>query len=68
VEDGVSVIDSADFGDLANFVSQESPKPGAGHPARMLELCRLARNRVVHERVASTSDFLHIAYASRWLK
>lgn len=68
MEDGVPIIDRADFGDLAGFVSQRSSRSGSMNRSRMLELCRQARNRVVHQRLFSTSDFLHIAYASCWLR
>ncbi len=68
VGDGETLIDRADFGDLAGFVSQRSPRSGATNRSKMLELCRQARNRVVHQRLFSTGDFLHIAYASCWLR
>jgi hypothetical protein len=65
--DDVEVVNSADFGDLADFVSQAYPWPGASNKSNLLNLCRLARNRVVHQRIATTSDFLYIAYTSSWL-
>ncbi len=68
VRDGEAIIDRADFGDLAGFVSLRSPRSGAMNRSRMLDLCRQARNRVVHQRLFSTDDFLHIAYALCWLR
>jgi hypothetical protein len=66
-EEGVFIVDRADFGDLADYLATKLPKSSFHNPARLLELCRLARNRVVHQRLVSTSDFLHIANTACWL-
>jgi hypothetical protein len=66
--DDVAAIDGADFGDLAAFVAQTWPavKPSISLAA-LFEPCRLARNRVVHERRLSASDLLHITRVVDWL-
>jgi hypothetical protein len=66
--DEVAAIDGADFGDLAGFVAQSWPAANQSLSlARLLEHCRLARNRVVHERRLSTCDLLHITRVVDWL-
>jgi hypothetical protein len=66
--DAVTAIDSADFGDLAAFVAQAIPRArGTSSLATLLDQCRLARNRVVHERRLSASDLLRITAAVDWL-
>jgi hypothetical protein len=60
-------VDRADFGDLAAFVAQHHPRPSLKSSAQLLEQCRLARNRVVHQRLVFTSDLLHITNTAYWL-
>lgn len=61
------VIDSAQFGDLTAFLAKNSPKPIPASVTRLLESCRVARNRVVHQRLVSTRDFLDISNTACWL-
>ena len=67
-DDSIGAIDSADFGDLAAFVAHSRPREGRHlNLANFLDLCRIARNRVVHERKLSAGDLLQIARAVSWL-
>jgi len=66
--DDVAAIDAADFWDLASFVAQSYPaRKGLLSLATLLEQCRFARNRVVHQRRLSTSDLLSITRVVQWL-
>lgn len=66
--DEVSAVDTADFGDLAGFVAQlPFEKRGRQSLATLLDQCRLARNRVVHQRRLSASDLLRISGVVDWL-
>jgi hypothetical protein len=66
--DDVAAIDGADFGDLVAFVARSWPAVKRSHSlATLLEQCRLARNRVVHERRLSARDLLHITRVVDWL-
>lgn len=66
--DEVTAIDAADFGDLAAFVAHSWPTPKQSlSVTTLLEQCRLARNRLVHERRLSTRDLLHITRVVDWL-
>jgi hypothetical protein len=66
--DNVAAIDGADFGDLAAFVARSwPPVKRAVSLATLLEQCRLARNRVVHQRRLSARDLLYITRVVDWL-
>jgi hypothetical protein len=66
--DDIAAIDLADFGDLAAFVAQAWPNVQQSLPlATLLEQCRLARNRVVHERKLFSRDLIHITRIVDWL-
>jgi hypothetical protein len=68
VPDDVAAIDAADFADLATFVAQSwQPSIRSVSVPTMLEQCRLARNRVVHERRLSARDLLQITRVVDWL-
>jgi hypothetical protein len=45
----------AKFGDLTAFLSKNPPRPTLSNLPRMLDLCHQARNRVVHQRLVSTT-------------
>jgi hypothetical protein len=64
----IAGIDEANFGDLAGFVGSAAPRNGRhANLPRLLELCRMARNRVVHERRLAADDILKIAAVVDWL-
>jgi hypothetical protein len=66
--DDIAAIDGADFGDLAGFIGQSRTLVKRSLSlVTLLEQCRLARNRVVHERRLSARDLLHITRAVDWL-
>lgn len=66
--DDIGAVDSADFGDLAGFVAQAwSTTKRPFSLAHLLEQCRVARNRVVHERRLSGHDLLLITRLVDWL-
>jgi hypothetical protein len=67
-EENIDAIDAADFGDLSDFLAQSWRGNGvSGNLTTLLHTCRIARNRVVHERRLYSSDLLEIARAVEWL-
>ncbi|MBA4190591.1 MAG: hypothetical protein C0467_21605 [Planctomycetaceae bacterium] len=64
---GVEAIDSADFGDLVEFVGSKSGNSAHTNVSKLLNSCRIARNRVVHQRCTLADDILKIASVVDWL-
>jgi hypothetical protein len=64
----IEAIDAADFGDLVWFVGREYP-PAGRHAdlAILLDQCRVARNRVVHQRRLCADDIMKISSVVDWL-
>lgn len=57
------VLRAADFGDLAGFAAAAVGRGPAAGSFAVLDRCRRARNRVVHERTATAADLFDIAAA-----
>jgi hypothetical protein len=60
-------VDRAQFGDLTAFLAKHPPRLNAPILPGLLESCRVARNRVVHQRLVCTEDFLNISNLACWL-
>lgn len=68
VADEIDAVDWADFSDLVGFVASQRPAGGRhGSLTVLLDQCRQARNRVVHQRRLSAADLLRIVQTVDWL-